>query len=191
MASVTDGRFETAAIRRYDHSVSARTESIPAPDPRLAAWRVFLEAHARVSRRLDDELREEHQLSLPEYDALLQLATAPEGRLRMNVLADRVLLSRSGVTRLIDRLVADGLVERTACTTDGRGAEAMLTANGRARLTDAAPTHLRGIRRYFLETVRPEDLQALERSLGAVARGACDDRNGHDGVGRCREPADA
>lgn len=144
-----------------------------------------------MSRRLDDELREEHQLSLPEYDALLQLANATDGRLRMNVLADRVLLSRSGVTRLIDRLVADGLVERTACTTDGRGAEAMLTAEGLARLHDAAPTHLRGIRRYFLETVRPEDLQAIERSLGAVARGACDEPIRHEGVGRCREPADA
>lgn len=150
------------------------TNSTPlAPtDPRLSAWRAFLEAHARVSRRLDDELREEHSLSLPEYDALLQLASAPGGRLRMNMLADRVLLSRSGVTRLIDRLVADGLVERTACTTDGRGAEAVLTEAGQRRLRDAAPTHLRGIRRYFLETVEPADLAAVERSLAAVARGA-------------------
>jgi DNA-binding MarR family transcriptional regulator len=169
--------------------VSAKTVS-SAADPRLAAWRAFLEAHARVSRRLDDELREEHQLSLPEYDALVQLASAG-GRLRMNVLADRVLLSRSGVTRLIDRLVADGLVERTACTTDGRGAEAVLTDAGRSRVTDAAPTHLRGIRRYFLESVRPEDLQAIERSLGAVARGACDEPLRGDGAGRCRERVDA
>jgi DNA-binding MarR family transcriptional regulator len=129
-----------------------------------------------VSRRLDDELREEHNLSLAEYDALVQLASAAGGRLRMNVLADRVLLSRSGVTRLIDRLVADGLVERTACTTDGRGAEAVLTLAGRDRLRDAAPTHLRGIRRYFLETVAPEDLPAVERSLAAVARCAGGDR---------------
>lgn len=153
--------------------MTGKGASLAASDPRLAAWRAFLEAHARVSRRLDDELREEHSLSLPEYDALLHLASSPAGRLRMNVLADRVLLSRSGVTRLIDRLVADGLVERTACTTDGRGAEAQLTAAGRRRLRDAAPTHLRGIRRYFLETVDPSDLAAIERSLGAVARGAC------------------
>ena len=170
--------------------MSAKTIPTPA-DPRLAAWRAFLEAHARVSRRLDDELREEHQLSLPEYDALLQLATAAGGRLRMNVLADRVLLSRSGVTRLIDRLVADGLVERTACTTDGRGAEAVITDDGRSRVTDAAPTHLRGIRRYFLETVRPEDLRAIERSLGAVARGACDEPLRAEAAGRCRERVDA
>jgi DNA-binding MarR family transcriptional regulator len=153
--------------------VEEKSAALAPSDPRLAAWRVFLEAHARVSRRLDDELREEHNLSLPEYDALLQLATAPGGRLRMNALAERVLLSRSGVTRLIDRLVADGFVERTACTTDGRGAEAVLTRAGHDRVRDAAPTHLRGIRRYFLETVEPADLDALERSLGAVARGAC------------------
>ncbi len=154
-------------------------------DPRLAAWRAFLEAHARVSRRLDDELRAEHSLSLPEYDALLQLATAPGGRLRMNVLADRVLLSRSGVTRLIDRLVADGLVERTACTTDGRGAEAVITRSGASRLRDAAPTHLRGVREYFLETVVAEDLPALERSLAAVAKSACTPPNDAG-----RDPAD-
>jgi DNA-binding MarR family transcriptional regulator len=171
----------------YDRCVTSEPTSIAASDPRLSAWRAFLEAHARVSRRLDDELREEHELSLPEYDALVQLATAPGRRLRMNALAERVLLSRSGVTRLIDRLVADGLVERTACTTDGRGAEAVLTTDGLERLRDASPTHLRGVRRYFLETVSPEDLTAIERSLGAVARGACDDVAGEQP--RCREGA--
>jgi len=162
--------------------VTTELSDIAPTDPRLAAWRAFLEAHARVSRRLDDELREAHSVSLPEYDALIHLAAAPEGRLRMNVLAERVLLSRSGVTRLIDRLVADGLVERTACTTDGRGAEAVLTPSGRNRLHDAAPTHLRGIRQYFLETVSPDDLAALERSLTAVARLACDDEPRREGA---------
>jgi DNA-binding MarR family transcriptional regulator len=168
----------------YDRNVTSETSNLAPSDPRLSAWRAFLEAHARVSRRLDDELRDEHSLSLPEYDALLQLATSPERRLRMNVLAERVLLSRSGVTRLIDRLVADGLVERTACTTDGRGAEAVLTTSGLERLRDAAPTHLRGVQRYFLETVAPDDLAAIERSLGAVARGACGRE--FDGPPRCR-----
>jgi DNA-binding MarR family transcriptional regulator len=164
--------------------VTPEAPAIVPRDPRLSAWRVFLEAHARVSRRLDDELREEHNLSLPEYDALVQLAAAPSRRLRMNVLAERVLLSRSGVTRLIDRLVADGLVERTACTTDGRGAEAVLTPEGLDRLRDASPTHLRGVARYFLETVAADDLVAIERSLGAVARGACDGDSPDSG--RCR-----
>ncbi len=168
----------------YDRDVTPEISNLAPADPRLSAWRAFLEAHARVSRRLDDELRDEHSLSLPEYDALLQLATSPDRRLRMNVLAERVLLSRSGVTRLIDRLVADGLVERTACTTDGRGAEAVLTPTGLDRLRDAAPTHLRGVQRYFLETVAPGDLAAIERSLGAVARGASERES--DGPPRCR-----
>ena len=88
---------------------------LTADDPRLAPWRAFLEAHARVSRRLDEDLRAEHDLSLAEYDALLNIAQAPGRRMRMRQLSDRVILSKSGVTRLIDRLVADGLVERSAC----------------------------------------------------------------------------
>lgn len=152
-------------------AASETRHRISADDERLGAWRAFLEAHARVSRRLDDELRASHGLSLAEYDALLQLATAPGRRLRMNQLADRVVLSRSGVTRLIDRLVADGLVERSACSTDARGAEAVLTRDGLDRLRDAAPTHLQGINRYFLDSVEPADLEVIGRSLGAVARG--------------------
>src|SRR6476620_10134017 len=76
-------------------------------DARLEPWRAFLEAHARVTRRLDEELRTEHDLSLAEYDALLTIANAPERRIRMRQLADRVILSKSGVTRLIARLVVD------------------------------------------------------------------------------------
>ena len=107
---------------------------LTADDPRLAPWRAFLEAHARVSRRLDEDLRAEHDLSLAEYDALLNIAQAPDRRIRMRQLSDRVILSKSGVTRLIDRLVADGLVERSACLADARGAEAVLTESGLARL---------------------------------------------------------
>jgi DNA-binding MarR family transcriptional regulator len=138
-------------------------------DPRLAAWRTFLIAHARLTRLLDDELQAEHHLSLAEYDALLQLAEADGRKLRMNQLADRVLLSRSGVTRLIDRLESDGLVNRSACQTDARGAEACLTEAGLARLRAAARTHLRGIDTYFLARVRSDELEAIERSLGRVA----------------------
>src|SRR4051794_41797871 len=97
---------------------------LSARDPRLATWRRFLLAHNRLERLLDDDLRTEHDLSLAEYDALLQLAEAPGRRLRMHQLADRVLLSRSGVTRLIDRLVPDGPVERDLCLSDARRAPA-------------------------------------------------------------------
>ncbi len=150
------------------------TPALSADDPRLDAWRAFLEAHARVSRRLDDELRAEHGLSLAEYDALLQLARAPGRRLRMNILADRVILSRSGVTRLIDRLEADGLVGRVACSSDARGAEAVLTQTGIHRLRAASRTHLRGIEHHFLAVVGKDDLVAISRSLGGVAAHACE-----------------
>ena len=152
--------------RMTDSPRTATTAAPPSPD--LDDWRAFLQAHALLSRRLDDELRAEQSMSLAEYDALVQLAHAPSHRLRMNQLADRVLLSRSGVTRLVDRLVADGLVERSACTTDARGAEAVLTRAGAARLRAASSTHLRGVERYFLEPLSAADRAALGRSLCSV-----------------------
>jgi DNA-binding MarR family transcriptional regulator len=134
----------------------------------LGPWRAFLHAHARITRRLDDELQAQHGLSLAEYDALLQIATSPGRRLRMNLIAQRVLLSRSGVTRLIDRLVAEGAVERVTCSTDARGAEAVLTASGLDRMRAASRTHLAGVQRYFLDPLSPADREAIERGLGRV-----------------------
>ena len=148
------------------------TRPLTPQDPRIAPWRAFLLAHARVTRRLDEELRIEHDLSLAEYEALLRIVQAPDRRIRMNQLADRVLLSKSGVTRLVDRLVADGLVQRTQCLTDARGAEAVLTASGLTRLRSASKTHLRGISDHFLGAVDPMDLGTVERALGAVAERA-------------------
>jgi DNA-binding MarR family transcriptional regulator len=145
---------------------------LTAKDPRLAPWRAFLLAHARVSRRLDEELRAEHDVSFAEYDALLTIAQAPDRRIRMGQLAEEVLLSKSGVTRLIDRLVGDGLVERSTCLSDARGAEAVLTERGLARLRDASRTHLRGISQHFLGIVDPADLEGLERAMTSVARQA-------------------
>lgn len=146
----------------------SRDRSVPADDRRLGAWRSFLHAHARITRRLDEELRAAHGISLAEYDALLQLASSPGRRLRMSVLADRVLLSRSGITRLVDRLVADGMVERSACATDARGAEAHLTRAGLLRLRDASTTHLEGVQRYFLDVIETADRAVIERALDGV-----------------------
>ena len=148
------------------------TPTVRPDDPRLDGWRAFLGAHARLFRRLDDELRARHDLSLPEYEALLQLAQAPGRRLRMSRLADRVLLSRSGVTRLIDRLEADGSVARTQCAHDARGAEAVLTDAGLARLRAASATHLAGIERHFLAHLDADELSVVQRSLGRIARAA-------------------
>ena len=156
-------------------TVTQRAASPPlsSHDPRLEPWRAFLTAHARVTRRLDEELRVEHDLSLAEYDALLTIANSPGRRIRMRQLADRVILSKSGVTRLIDRLVIDGLVERDACQTDARGAEAVLTHAGLDRLRRASQTHLRGISQHFLGAVADVDLETIERSMQAVADRAC------------------
>ena len=157
---------------RYDAGTKGRDTTatrVRNDDPRLDSWRSFLVAHARLFRRLDDELRAEHGLSLPEYDALLAIARAPDRRIRMHMLADGVVLSRSGITRLVDRLVAGGLVERVSCTSDARGAEAALTDDGLHRLREAARTHLRGVERYFLDAIEPADLDVVGRALATVA----------------------
>ena len=137
-------------------------------DPRLESWRTFLRAHARVIRELERELADEQDLALTDYDVLVQLATAPDRRMRMSELADALLLSRSGATRLVDRLVADGLVERVVCEADRRGQWAALTEQGHERLRRAAPTHLRGIERHFLDRLTRDDLKALRRMLEPI-----------------------
>lgn len=150
-------------------SSTATDRPLTARDPRLAPWRAFVRAQAQVSRRLDEDLRTEHGMSLQEYVALLILAEAPERQLRMGRLADSLSLSKSGATRLIDRLVDDGLVSRQSCSSDARGAEAALTARGLDRLRTAAPTHLRGIKDYFLSALGTEELDVIERTMTGVA----------------------
>ena len=125
---------------------------------------------------MDEDLRAEHGLSLQEYVALLILAESPERRLRMGRLADSMTLSKSGATRLIDRLVDDGLVDRVSCSSDLRGAEAALTGAGLDRLRKAAPTHLRGIAEYFLSGIDRGDLETVERTMLGVADRACGTR---------------
>ena len=161
----------------------------PANEAELGAWRAFIQTHARLLHRLDEELQEAHGLSLAEYDALLQLVNAPERRLRMSVLADRVLLSRSGITRLVDRLAADGMVERFACPTDARGSMAAITALGVSRLRSASRTHLDGVRRYFLDVVSPEEQATIQRSLGRVSDGLKGPVLGADSL--CTAPLEA
>lgn len=141
------------------------TQQISSHDPRLSTWAAFLRAHARVVRELERELQAEQRLALTDYDVLVQLARADERRLRMSELADRLLLSRSGATRLVDRLVAEGLVERASCDTDRRGQWAALTDAGMDRLRAASPTHLRGVAEHFLDRMSPDELASIERIL--------------------------
>lgn len=129
----------------------------------LVAWRQFLRAHATITRALEAELVAEQELSLASYDVLVQLAEAPGRQLRMTELADAVLLSRSGVTRLVDRLEKVGLVSRYPVETDGRGVAAGLTEAGLQRLRIASRTHLAGIVRHFAARLDADDLTALER----------------------------
>src|SRR4051794_23570638 len=127
----------------------------------LRAWRGLLRVHSRMVKALDAELDATHGLGLTSYEVLMYLADTPEGQMRMHDLASSVLLSRSGLTRLVDRLARDGLIERKACESDARGAFAVLTAAGRDRLNTARRTHLDGVRRHFLEHLAGDDLDAL------------------------------
>src|ERR1035437_5914431 len=150
---------EAEGIESAESSVAAAD---PAPELDAAeqrAWRSFLVAQARVARRLEADLVARSHLPLAEFDVLIQLSLAEGQRLRMNELADRVVLSRAGITRLVARLVADGSVARTKCASDARGAYAILTDPGRARLDQARPGHFEAVRRYFLGSLTKPELE--------------------------------
>jgi DNA-binding MarR family transcriptional regulator len=127
----------------------------------LAAWRGFLRVHSALERELDAELVADHVLPLSSYEVLLTVGDAPAERMRMSEIADSVLLSRSGVTRLVDRLERDGLVERIPCEDDARGQYAVLTPRGREVFDAARATHLAGVRRRFLGRLDPEELRGM------------------------------
>ena len=129
----------------------------------LGAWRGMLRVHTALVRELDTELDAAHDLPLSSYDVLIYLQSAPGKRLRMAELADSVLLSRSGVTRLVDRLEREGLIVRDTCTSDGRGCFAVLTDEGEELLSRARPTHLAGVRARFLTHFSEGELEQLRR----------------------------
>jgi DNA-binding MarR family transcriptional regulator len=127
-----------------------------------AAWTGMVRVHERIMHELDAELERTHDLSLAEFDVLLQLSEAPDRRMRMADLAEAVLLTRSGVSRLVDRLESRGLVERARCPSDARGLNASLTDAGAERLAEAAVTHLEGLRARFTDRLSAEDVSRLE-----------------------------
>lgn len=136
---------------------------------RLAAWRLFITAHAQLIERIDGELTAAGCVPLHWYDVLIELAEAPERRLRMSELARKVVLSRSGLTRLVDKLEGAGLLSREAAPTDKRGAFAVLTEEGMAALRQAWPIYANGIHTYFAQHLSEQEAiifrQALERML--------------------------
>lgn len=137
-------------------------------EQQFAPWRLLLRVHAQLTRTLEHELLAEQDLHLASYDVLVQLAESPDRRLRMTELADRVLLSRSGLTRLVDRLEREGLVERAACPGDARVTHAVLTEAGLARLRTAAVTHVRGVAEHVVDRLTPDDLAQLQAVLSKL-----------------------
>jgi len=135
----------------------------------IAVWRAFLRAHAQLIRTLEAELAQAADLPIASYDVLVQLAEAPEHRLRMTDLADRVLLSRSGLTRMIDRLEREELVRREPVPDDARGMYAVLTRAGVDRLRSASHVHLPGIGAHFVQRFNRRELDRLGQLLGRLA----------------------
>jgi DNA-binding MarR family transcriptional regulator len=138
----------------------------------LGAWRGMLRVHSALVKALDAELLSSHGLPLTSYEVLINLQAAPGRRRRMAELADGVLLSRSGTTRLVDRLERDGLLERSTCDSDGRGCFAVLTDKGEALLQHARATHLDGVRERFLRHFEPAELQQMGAWWDRVMPGA-------------------
>lgn len=143
----------------------------------LEAWRSYLQSHASILRELDAELVAEHAMTTRDYEVLLYLAQSPDRRLPMSALAESTMLTRSGITRLVDGLVAGGLIERVSCPSDARVSYAQLTDEGYEKLRDAGSTHVASIHRMFLEHFSPQEIEQLASLLsrlpGAGCGGAC------------------
>lgn len=143
----------------------------------LDAWRSYLQSHAAILRQLDAELVSAHGMTTRDYEVLLYLAQAPERQLPMSALAASTMLTRSGITRLVDGLVDAGWIERAACSSDARVSYARLTDVGYDKLRDAGCTHVASIQRLFLEYFTPEETDQLAALLsrlpGAGSGGSC------------------
>jgi DNA-binding MarR family transcriptional regulator len=150
-------------------SATLPSVSVRLTEPELRAWQALLHAHHDVTTALDSELRAQHGLSMATYDVLLRLARAPDRSLKMSELADRVMMSPSGLTRAVDRLVTRGLVKRERSADDARVMLARVTEQGRRVLRLAARTHLRGIRERFTGQLTRRQLDDAASALEVVA----------------------
>lgn len=148
--------------------MASRPHVIKLSERELRAWQALLHAHQDVNRKLDNELRADHDLSLSGYDVLLRLVRAPKRSLRMSVLAERVMMPPSSLTRVVDGLVAEGLVERSRVAHDARAMVARLTDRGRQVLRQAASTHLRGIRQHFTGRLTHPQMEELVTILETI-----------------------
>src|SRR5437588_9356549 len=143
----------------------------------LEAWRSYLQSHASILRELDADLAAQHGMTTRDYEVLLYLAQAPDRKLAMSALAESTMLTRSGITRLVDGLVEAGLIERVSCKSDARVSYAQLTDAGYEKLREAGCTHIASIRRLFLEHFTPGEIEQLATLLsrlpGAQGGGSC------------------
>jgi DNA-binding MarR family transcriptional regulator len=143
----------------------------------LGAWRSYLQSHAGIVRELDADLIAQHGLTVRDYEVLLYLAQAENRKLPMSALSERTMLTRSGITRLVDGLVGQELIERVSCESDARVSYARLTDSGYTKLRDAGCTHVAGIERLFLANFSADELELLagllSRLPGAPIAGSC------------------
>lgn len=135
----------------------------------MRAWRALLGAQHRLGRILDLELQAAHDTTLADHEVLILLSEDPDGALRMADLAEMLTISRSGLTRRVDRMATAGLVVRERCPSDGRGVFARLTPAGRQALETATPVHVAGVRRHFVDALESEELHLLAVALEKVA----------------------
>jgi DNA-binding MarR family transcriptional regulator len=140
--------------------------------PALDAWARLLRGHAAITRALSAELEADHGLTINDYEALLLISRADGGHLRRVDLAERLLLTASGVTRLLDGLEQIGLVERASCASDRRVTYAVLTDAGRERLEEASASHLAGVRAFLEERFSGAELDQLAALLGRLPEAA-------------------
>ncbi|MGD9932597.1 MAG: MarR family winged helix-turn-helix transcriptional regulator [Dehalococcoidia bacterium] len=148
----------------------ATTRDAPS-NAEVAAWRSFITAYSRLTDVLERELQAERDMPLTWYDVLVVLQEAPGQQLRMHDLAEQVLLSRAGLTRLVDRMTTAGLVERIPCPEDRRGTYVRITNSGRKANLEAAPVHLGGVREHFTRHLSAKELSAMRTAFDRVVEG--------------------
>jgi DNA-binding MarR family transcriptional regulator len=164
-------RSKVVSIRMAT-TTSIRPDSRQLDERELRAWRGMLRAHAALTKALDADLDAAHELPLSSYEVLMYLNDAEGRRMRMRDLAASVILSRSGLTRLADRLEREGLIRRESCPSDARGAFAVLTPAGAEKLAAARTTHLAGVRSLFLQHFSEAELETLAEAWERVVPGA-------------------
>ncbi|MFK7697120.1 MarR family winged helix-turn-helix transcriptional regulator [Paenibacillus sp. HJGM_3] len=139
-------------------------------DSELTAWRMFIKSYSKIIEQIEHDLSENKRVPLGTYDVLIALFEAPDKKLRLQQLLDKVVLTKSGITRLADRLEREGLIRREVSETDRRGFYAVLTEEGEQQLRRAWPIYARGIKQYFAAPLSEDDIAVIGRALQNIHR---------------------